>query len=36
MAIIVEYSDRQPPENRYPHRIIFPAAVGPLLLRSAW
>ena len=29
MATIVEYIDRKPPENRYPHRIISPPRAGP-------
>ena len=28
MATIVTYTDQQPPENRYPHRIISPPRAG--------
>ena len=28
MATIVEYSDRKPPVNRYPHRIVSPPRAG--------
>ena len=29
MATIVEYTDRKPPVNRYPTRIVSPARSGP-------
>jgi hypothetical protein len=29
MATIVEYTDRKPPQNRYPTKIISPARSGP-------
>jgi hypothetical protein len=32
MATIVEYSDPQLPENRYPHQIISPPRSGPCCL----
>ena len=28
MATIVTYTDKRPPENRYPHRIISPSRAG--------
>jgi len=28
MPTIVEYTDQQPPRNRYPHRIISPPRAG--------
>lgn len=29
MATIVEYTDRKPPQNRYPKKIISPSRSGP-------
>jgi hypothetical protein len=29
MATIVEYTDRKPPQNHYPQRIISPSRSGP-------
>jgi hypothetical protein len=29
MATIVEYTDRKPPQNRYPTKIISPSRSGP-------
>jgi hypothetical protein len=28
MATMVTYTDKRPPENRYPHRIISPSRAG--------
>jgi hypothetical protein len=29
MPTIVQYTDRRPPENRYPHRIVSPPRSSP-------
>jgi hypothetical protein len=29
MATIVEYTDRKPPQNRYPKKIVSPTRSGP-------